>query len=425
MVKTALGTPILTYDQPVFRKGKFIGLLRAIIRLETLQAFVRDHEGEDNYSFLLDQEDCLLSYPDSRYLGQNLSTLFHDNDLSLKNNSLEALKEKFSRGESGSGEYQLFALDSPHKAKQVIVAFSPVYFGGNAWSLVTAKYYDLIAAPVNKNAADNIAFAGMILLLVFLSATFLYRDQKRKNEELRSTQSLLIQSAKMEVVGKLAAGVAHEVKNPLAIILMSVDYLKNNVKSKDEDVSNCLEDAKRAVDRADMIIKGLLDFSSTSKIENLTQDVHALIEKSLLLVKYAYEKSNVRVIKNFGKDIPDVSVDSNKIEQVFVNLFINAIQAMPSGGELQIRTFRAGSSDKRQMVVVQIEDNGTGMPDNVIKDLFVPFVTTKRAKGGTGLGLSIVKNIMELHGGKITLENKSNGHGVRAMLWFKIPSEAA
>ena len=99
---------------------------------------------------------------------------------------------------------------------------------------------------------------------------------------------------------------------------------------------------------------------------------------------------------------------------------MNAIQAMPSGGDLQIRTFRAGSSDKRQMVMVQIEDNGSGMPESILKDLFVPFVTTKRAVGGTGLGLSIVRNIMEMHEGRIALENKTNGRGVRATLWFKI-----
>jgi signal transduction histidine kinase len=200
---------------------------------------------------------------------------------------------------------------------------------------------------------------------------------------------------------------------------MGVEYLKANFKLQDEDAAGCLDDIENAVVRADTVIKGLLDFSSISKLEVTVQEINSLIDKSLLLVKHVREKNNVRVTRDFGKDIPAVSIDGNRIEQVFVNLFMNAIQAMPSGGELRIRTFRVGSSDKRQGVVVQIEDTGTGMPESVLKDLFVPFTTTKRSAGGTGLGLSIVKNIMEMHGGRITLENKTGGHGVRATLWFK------
>ena len=420
VIKTSSGTLILTYDQPVFRQGKFVGLLRAVVHLETLQSFVARHQGGDTYSFLLDQDGSLLSYPDAHYLGQSLSTVFHDNNLSLKESTFGALMEKFSRGEEGSGEYQLFPLDSPHKAEDVIVAFTPVNFGGKVWSLITAEDYDSIAGPVNKNARDNIVFGGMIGFVLFLSALLLYREQRRKNEELKATQSLLIQSAKMEVIGKLAAGVAHEVKNPLAVIQMSVDYLKNNVKSQDEDVIASLDDAENAVNRADTIIKGLLDFSASSELEIKIQDIHALIDKSLSLVKHTRERNHVRVTKSFGKDIPEVGIDRNKIEQVFVNLFMNAIQAMPAGGELQVRTFRAGASEARQMVMVQVEDQGAGIPEHILKDLFVPFVTTKREVGGTGLGLSIVRNIIEMHGGKITLENKPNGQGVRATLWFKI-----
>ncbi|MEI8012775.1 MAG: ATP-binding protein, partial [Candidatus Omnitrophota bacterium] len=418
--KTASGASVVNYDQSVFRQGKFIGLLRAVIRLETLHSFISTHQGGDTYFFLLDQEGRLLSYPDTHYLGQSLLTLFQDNNLSLKETSFGMLMDKLGWGEEGSGEYLLFPLDSPHKAEKSIAAFSPIYFGAHVWSLVAVEDYDSFAGPVNKNARDNIIFGGIIVLILLSSAVFLYRDQKRKNEELKAAQSLLIQTAKMEVIGKLAAGVAHEVKNPLAVIQMSVDYLKQNVKSQDEDVIASLEDAENAVSRADTIIKGLLDFSASSDLDIKMQDIHALIDRSLTLVKYILEKNHVRVIKSFGEDIPMVGIDKNKIEQVFVNLLMNAVQAMPAGGELEIRTFRTGSSDERQMIIVQIEDNGSGIPESVLKDLYVPFVTTKRDVGGTGLGLSIVRNIMELHGGKIAVENNEDGQGVCARLWFNL-----
>ena len=93
---------------------------------------------------------------------------------------------------------------------------------------------------------------------------------------------------------------------------------------------------------------------------------------------------------------------------------------MPSGGELGIKTCQERSGDGQHWVVVRIEDAGSGIPESIVKDLFVPFVTTKRVIGGTGLGLSIVRNIMEMHGGKIALENKTGGQGVQATLWFKV-----
>jgi signal transduction histidine kinase len=434
IINTTSGDPVLTFDQPVLKRGKFVGQLRAVIRLGTLRSLLSHYEGGNTYSFLLDQEGRLLSYPDENYLGKNVQILFQDNNLSMKESRFEEVMERVRAGEEGSGACRLLPLDNPHKAAEVIVAFSPVSFGDKTFSLITVIDYDSITGPVKKNARNNVIFAGVVVFVLFLSAFAFYLDQKRKNaelqrlyedleknlEELRSTQSLLIQSAKMEVVGKLAAGVAHEVKNPLAVILLSAGYLKNHMPPQDGLVSGVLDDIKNSVNRADTIVKGLLDFSSSAELEKSAQNVHVYIKKSLLLVKSLLNERHIHVLEELGMDIPAVSLDGNKIEQVFVNLFMNAIQAMPSGGELRINTCRDGSDDAPQGVVVQIEDTGVGMPRDVVKDLFVPFVTTKRAVGGTGLGLSIVKNIMQMHGGKITLENKAEGPGVRATLWFKV-----
>jgi|GEM_PF-2005267 len=438
IVYPAARVPVLTFVQPVLSQGRFVGLLRAVISLETLQAIVNRNVGGGAYAFLFDQDGRFLSYPDKHYLGQSVATLFADGHLSLDKSGFQTLMDQGLRGEEGSGICQLFPVDSPHEAEAVIVAFSPVYFGSHVWSLVSGIDYDAVSGPVNRNARDNIVFAGLVVLILLLSVAFFYRDQKRKNSELQrlyqeqkknlqdlsSAQSMLIQSAKMESVGRLAAGVAHEVKNPLAIILMGVKYFRNNIKSKDEHVPVFLDDIEGAVNRADAIVNDLLDFSSITGLEIKSQDIHAIIDKSLLLVKHALKKANVRVIKELGEGLPAVNVDKNKVEQVFVNFFMNAVEAMPDGGELRVRTFREGAGGRVDWVVVRIEDTGMGIPESVLKDLFVPFVTTKRSVGGTGLGLSIVKNIMELHGGKVILENKAEGPGARATLWFKIQQEA-
>ncbi|MBF0485855.1 MAG: hypothetical protein HQL16_05000 [Candidatus Omnitrophica bacterium] len=433
IIKAADGGLVLTFEQPVFNQKKFVGLLRAVISLETLQANVIRNEKKGLYSFLLDNENRFLSYPDSHYLGQGVSTLFEDGHLALGKSRFNPLLAKMAKGMEGSGVCLLFPLDSPHQAEDVIVAFSPVFFGGKAWSYVSAIDYDEIAGPVNKNARDNILFAGVVFFLLFLSAFAFYQDQKRKNEELRrlyenlaknleelkSTQAMLIQSAKMESVGQLAAGVAHEVKNPLAIILLVAKYLKNNVKFEDEHIPALLDDIENSVNRADRIVKGLLDFSSSSDLKIKRQDLHTLIDQSLALVKHLFAQNNVHVTRNFADEVIVLSVDGNKIEQVFVNLFMNAIQAMPGGGEFSIETFEEDAGDD-YWAVVRIEDTGSGLPEKVQKDLFVPFTTTKRGSGGTGLGLSIVRNIMEMHGGRITLENRTEKQGVRVTLRFKM-----
>lgn len=231
--------------------------------------------------------------------------------------------------------------------------------------------------------------------------------------ELKETQTQLIQVAKMQVVGGLASGVAHEVKNPLAIILQGVDYLSSKIKTADDNVSFALQNIHDAVKRADTIIKGLLDFSSISRMELKPQSLNSVLDNALLLLKNQFTRYHIHVIEDFGKDMPDIIIDKNRIEQVFINIFINAIQAMPDGGTLTVRTFLKGST-----LGVEVEDTGKGILEDILDKVFDPFFTTKRNIGGTGLGLSIVKNIIEMHKGTIKIENKKEG-GVKVAVSFK------
>lgn len=252
-------------------------------------------------------------------------------------------------------------------------------------------------------------------------------ERKKTEEELRlayqqlkEAQNQLIQAEKMEIVGRLASGVAHEVKNPLAIILQSVEYLSKKVKADDENVSLMIVDIKESVKRADKIIKGLLDFSGASKLNMNFENLISVIEKSLYLMKSQFLQTHIEVIKNLAEDIPLVKMDTNKIEQAFVDIFINAIQAMPTGGKLTVRTFSKELEKGEKVVVVQVEDTGLGIPEDNLGKIFDPFFTTKQKEGGTGLGLSVVKNIIEQHDGKIEIQNKKEGHGVIAEITFKV-----
>ncbi len=250
---------------------------------------------------------------------------------------------------------------------------------------------------------------------------------------LKHSQSQLIQTAKMDVIGKLASGVAHEVKNPLGIITLGADYLAEKLISEDEDICLSIEEMKTAAIRADNIVKGLLDFSQISELELAPQSLSSLTEQVLLLVKHEFTKHRIEVVKEFQEDIPDAEIDKNKIEQLLVNLFLNAARAMSDGGRLKVRIYSRqitavdqrinhGKSDTfklgKSMVVTEIEDTGPGIPDDILDQIFDPFFTTSRNQGGTGLGLSIVSSIIDMHKGKLEIKNNKNG-GVKVTVMLK------
>lgn len=283
----------------------------------------------------------------------------------------------------------------------------------------------LSAAPL-RNAEDQII--GIIAVVTDIT------ERKRAEEALRVAQLQLIQSAKFESVGQLAAGVAHEVKNPLAIILQGLAYLsQDELAPGDGTVTLVLNKMRDAVRRADLVIRGLLDFSTPRTADPTPTNLNGVLEQSLSLVHHECVRSQVTVVKKLETNLPPLKLDRNKIEQVFVNLFMNAIQAMPGGGTLTITTRPSrptslgtdgdgrktdASRIETSLIVVEIEDTGTGIPEGKLDRVFDPFFTTKPVGQGTGLGLSVTRKIVELHGGTIDLRNRDGG-GVRVTLAFK------
>jgi PAS domain S-box-containing protein len=262
-------------------------------------------------------------------------------------------------------------------------------------------------------------------------------DLKSSQEALKSAHLQLIQAEKMETVGRMAAGVAHEVQNPLQILLMSLDYLSQRMAgAKDDVLDGVITDMRQAAKRADTIIRGLLDFSHSNTLELKPQDINALIEKALLLVRHSLAANHVHLQKDLSAELPPLALDGVKIEQVFVNLFTNAIDAMPKGGELMVRTFveklvesqrDPGSREAGRfyagdaVVVIEVEDNGSGIAPEALRKIFDPFFTTKATGKGTGLGLAIVKRILELHSGSVEIRNRPAG-GTQCRLLLKVRS---
>lgn len=253
------------------------------------------------------------------------------------------------------------------------------------------------------------------------------------NKELQETQMQLIQAEKLESIGRLAAGVAHEVKNPLALLLLGVDYLSQGIDPDDKNVTTILHQMRGAVDRADRIVRGLVDFSSQRSLSREATDLRLVVDEVLLLIKHELTRSNTTVSVKIDRDLPMVFLDMSKFEQVLINLIINAVHAMADSAERQVKiraradsledvaknegartreVFRTGD----RVVILEIIDNGCGIAPRDAGRLFDPFFTTKATGLGTGLGLSVARRIVELHGGQITLRNRTRERGAIARL---------
>jgi PAS domain S-box-containing protein len=263
-------------------------------------------------------------------------------------------------------------------------------------------------------------------------------ELRSSHQELEKTQLELIQAAKLESVGTLAAGVAHEVKNPLQIMLMGLDYLDLRFDSVDETTRLTLNDMRDAVMRADAISKELLQFSKATEFSPVHSDLNTVLERSLWLIRADFNKPRVTLIKNLAGNLPPVLVDIPKIQQVIINLTLNALQAMDHAGALTISTAsgrlerflpsRAGTNCPLQstdeVVVLRLVDTGPGIPAANLARIFDPFFTTKGVGSGTGLGLSVVKKIIDLHGGVIHFQNADPG-GLEVTLAFAAVSQPA
>jgi two-component system NtrC family sensor kinase len=220
-----------------------------------------------------------------------------------------------------------------------------------------------------------------------------------RSEEIRKIHSQLFRSDKLASLGKLAAGVAHEINNPLTGILANSSLLLEDLPADDprrEDVDIIVRETIRCRE----IVKRLLDFARQTKPQKKLTDVNALIDNILLLVRNQTSFRNITISKDLAEGLPQILCDIDQIQQVFINIILNAAEAMTGGGSLSVATAVPAGSE---FLTVTIADTGPGIPEEVRERIFDPFFTTK--EHGTGLGLSISYGIVEQHGGDITVES--------------------
>ncbi len=239
--------------------------------------------------------------------------------------------------------------------------------------------------------------------------------------ELKNLREQLLHSEKLIVMGQLAAGVAHEINNPINGIINYIHLFLKRLEENRIDPESWKKDLKmveRETMRIGRLVRNLLNFAKKTELELRKIQLDRLIDDTLPLLEDQFLLKNIQVNKKYEKPIPEIFGDYNQLQQVIINLTINAVQAVNKGGKIEISLNAEGQKGSECFVVLSITDNGVGIPEADLNKVFDPFYTTKtKDKGGIGLGLTIVKQIIDAHHGRITIKSKP-GEGTTVSVRF-------
>lgn len=282
--------------------------------------------------------------------------------------------------------------------------------------IVHDRVIGLLAVDSTERGHFNQAHIRLVIpfadqVAVALENARLYSDLQQQMEELKSTQAQLVQSAKLAAVGEMAAGVAHELNNPLTSVLGYAEIAMSEMPPGDphrKDLEQIISEALRAHE----IVRNLLNFSRQTGPLRQSTDLNQILHQTLAVIRYHLETSGLSIEEDYDAEIGQIYLDPGQIKQVFLNLLTNAYQAMPEGGALSIRTARVGEE-----AAVSITDTGAGILPENLERIFDPFFSTKSS--GTGLGLSVSLGIVQRHGGRIEVES-TPGQGSTFTVWLPL-----
>jgi len=235
--------------------------------------------------------------------------------------------------------------------------------------------------------------------------------------EAKKTEEWMRRVDRLSSLGQLSAGVAHEIRNPLASINFNIQLLSKRIQP-DEKTIRIINNSLAGVERIKGLVKGMLDFSRPAPPQLKRESIHRAVEDAISLMDSQFSKHGIRVVQKLAAEAPDITFDSRQIQQVFVNILLNALQAMPEGGTVTVES-RLGGETKElsRYLSVYISDTGAGIPREHFSKIFDPFFTTKPE--GTGLGLSIAHKVLEQHGAQIEIRSRV-GQGTMFIIRFPI-----
>jgi len=269
----------------------------------------------------------------------------------------------------------------------------------------------------------GLSFAVLGFLLGWVAAAR-RRDRRAaaviqaQTDAIAATRARLAQSEKLAALGQLAAAIAHEVRNPLAVIRSAAQGLGEAAPAGDVEAGCAASFITAEIDRLNNVITSLLAFARPPQLQPRPVAVHELFERALLLARDELAAKQVRVRREEPGDLPVLRVDGDLISQVLVGLLTNAAEAVPAGGEVALHARAAAG-----VVEIDVVDSGPGVPPELRERIFEPFFTTRASKGHKGMGLAIVHRIVDEHGGRITVES-SPGKGASFRIVFPATRES-
>lgn len=280
-------------------------------------------------------------------------------------------------------------------------------------ALLISPYPDPLLRPVVF--VTIAAFIGFIIATQFnrieretkanAAMSAAYDELNKTHQQLKESQEQLIQAEKLSLLGQMAASFVHEAKNPVAAAIVLTRIMRKDINQngiiKDTAMEYLLQ-IESSLARSNTLIQNVLDFSRQSSPKLELCNTNDIVDQSLHLTAHMAKSQSVTVIKELNYPMPDIMSDSDQLQQVYVNLILNAIQAMPDGGKLTIRTFTDGDN----WLKTEIKDTGHGISKENLDNLFTPFFTTKEKGKGVGLGLFICNEIIQRHKGRIEVKSK-------------------
>ncbi|RJP94611.1 MAG: PAS domain-containing protein [Desulfobacteraceae bacterium] len=390
------------YSYPVYRNGEVDALVMLDFDLQALKnveerrirsnGFLRNliHSAVDGV-IASDPTGKILIFNDAaaQITGYTVEEALNDisiRDVYIGEGAREIMRMLLSPEHGGEGKLISYHIDGKNKNGQVV--------------------------PISLNASIVYENGKKVATIGFFHDR---REEIRIQKELEKTQVQLLQAEKMASMGKMAAGVAHQLNNPLSGIILFTKLVMEDYGLPEDalkDLERVLDDARRAKD----IVKELLEFSRQTAHEMKPQNLNEIISRTMFLLENQSIFHNIDIRKKLDEHAPIIYGDAQQLNHVFMNIILNAADALNGTGRLTIQT---SVCPENKIVCVEISDTGHGIPEDVIHHIFEPFYTTKEQGKGTGLGLSIVYGIVESHGGHIHAESKS-GHGTTFFIEFPV-----
>ncbi len=388
--------------------GNMTWILRATINSEIIEDIVRQARlGRKGDAFIVNSSNILQT--NTRFSGTILTRSTAPDFSSVVRTALDQVEQ--------DGNEFLYACAPVSNPRWVLVVKEDI--NEQLTPLLKTRYLEALVLALG---------VGLVIVGTVLTTRSMTNELMRVERDKAVTDDLVMQSSKMAALGKMAAGVAHEINNPLQVISEKAGWMHDLLK--DEDIQNspnfqefvdCIKKIERQVERCRQVTHRMLRFGRRMEPTHEIVDVNHVLKETITFLANEALHRDIEIQVDFDEDVPHITTDASQLQQVFLNILDNAIDAVGNFGKIQVRS--GVDSSLGSGLFVEIADNGPGMSKEMAKRIFDPFFTTKAPGQGTGLGLSISHSIVEKLGGKIEVETEQ-GRGTTFTIRFPTDSLA-